>query len=59
MWHRGALGGVLGLQLPSSGPTWPGRSSRRRRAAPRGGEILNRSGTVAFEFFVSVLNGAD
>ena len=37
---QGALGGVLGLQLPSSGPTWPGRSGRRRRAAPRGGEGL-------------------
>ena len=33
---QGALGGVLGLQLPSSGLTWPGRSGRRRRAAPRG-----------------------
>ena len=40
MWHRGALGGMLGLQLLSSGPTWPGRSGRRRRATPRGGEVL-------------------
>ena len=40
MWHRGALGGVLGLQLPSSSPTWPGRSGHRRRAVPRGGEAL-------------------
>ena len=29
---QGALGGVLGLQLPSLGPMWPGRSGRRRCA---------------------------
>jgi hypothetical protein len=40
----GALGGVLRLVLALSGPTWPGRSGRRWRAAPRGRRVLNRSG---------------
>ena len=40
MWHRGALGGMLGLQLPRSGLMWPSRSGHRRRVAPRGGEVL-------------------
>ena len=36
----GALGGVLGLQLSSYGPTWPDQAGGRRRAAPHGGEVL-------------------
>ena len=43
MWHRGALDGVLGLQLPSSGPTWPDRlaiGDARRHAAVK---FCNRS----------------
>ena len=37
---QGALGGVLGLQLPSYGPTWPDQAGGRRRAVQRGTETL-------------------
>ena len=59
MQEQRGHGRTLGSEVPCCSSTWHGRAAQRRRAAPRGGEILNRSGTVAFEFFVSVLNGAD
>jgi len=39
-WCWEAHGRARRLQLTHSGPTWPQQAGGRRRAAPRGGEVL-------------------